>query len=93
MEIKDLSYENVWNLTEEEAFHLVEKIMAEVEGKEERNSYAKIVSSAFEFRTVSSSQRSLIANLSMLGFQFFKVEDTTTMRGICKRKATTKSVF
>ncbi|MDR1897162.1 MAG: hypothetical protein LBR10_10270 [Prevotellaceae bacterium] len=93
IEIRDLSFENVWNLTEEEVFLLVGKIMTEFENREERNHYIKIIDSAFEFRTVSSSQRNLIGGLSSLGFQFFKVEDTKILRGICKRKKSSRSIF
>jgi hypothetical protein len=92
MEIKNLSDENVWGLTEEEAFHFVEQIKSEIENAEERNRYVKIIASAFEFRTVSSAQRALTGSLSKLGFQFFTV-DKRTLRGICKRKNTTQSVF
>jgi hypothetical protein len=37
MEINELTVTNVWNLTEEEAFRLTEKIMREIENKNEQN--------------------------------------------------------
>jgi hypothetical protein len=87
MEIKELTAENVWNLSEEEAFHLTEKIMKEVENKEEKNAYIKIISLAFDYHTVSKSKKAFIESLIMIGFQFFAIEgEKTIFRGICKRK-------
>jgi hypothetical protein len=94
MEIKELTAENVWSLTEEEAFRMTEKIMKEVGSKEERNVFIKIISQAFDFRTVSKSKKALIQSLSLIGFLFFPVEDEKTiLRGICKRKKNSQSVF
>jgi hypothetical protein len=94
MEIKELTAENVWNLSEEEVFHLTEKIMKEVENKEERNTYIKIISLAFDYRTVSKSKKAFIGSLTMIGFQFFAIEsEKTILRGICKRKKSSQSVF
>jgi hypothetical protein len=84
--IKDLTFDNVWNLTEEDAFHLVEQIMVEFETRDERNHFTKIIDSAFEFRTVSSTRRILIDSISKEGYKFFKVEGLPTFRGIRKRQ-------
>lgn len=90
--MKDLTPVNVWDLTEEGAFRLTEKIMTEIAEKEERNSYIKIISAAFEFRTVSKSKKALIRSLELLGYQFFSVEnEKTILRGICKRRKSARS--
>ncbi|MDR1102512.1 MAG: hypothetical protein LBL42_02025 [Tannerella sp.] len=94
MELKELTASNVWDLTEEEAFRLTERIMTEMESREERNAKIKMISSAFDFRTVSRSKKAFIQSLSMLGFQFFAVEnEKTILRGLCKRKKSSQSVF
>ncbi|MDR1372313.1 MAG: hypothetical protein LBJ17_04195 [Dysgonamonadaceae bacterium] len=94
MEIKELTDKNVWQLTEDEAFVLTEKIMKEVENKEERNALVKIISSAFEFRTVGKSKKAMIHSFTLLGFKFFAVEgEKTILRGLCKRKNANQSVL
>jgi hypothetical protein len=90
--LMNLTLETVWELTEEEVFHLIQGLSAELD-KSERNRYTKIIDSAFDFRTVSKKQRVLISSLSKYGFKFFPVENTATLRGICKRKMKTRSVF
>jgi hypothetical protein len=94
MEINELTATTVWQLTEEEAFRLTEKIMTEIASKDEQNAKIKIIASAFDFRTVSKSKKAMVQNLSMLGFKFFTVEgEKTILRGLCKRKSSKQSVF
>ncbi|MDR1764015.1 MAG: hypothetical protein LBR64_08730 [Dysgonamonadaceae bacterium] len=94
MEINELTATNVWQLSEEEAFLLTGKIINEVENKEDKNNLIKIISMAFDFRTVSKAKKAMIQSLSMLGFKFFAVEnEKTILRGLCKRKNARQSVF
>ncbi|MDR1743039.1 MAG: hypothetical protein LBR48_04370 [Dysgonamonadaceae bacterium] len=94
MEINELTATTVWQLSEEDAFLLTGKIMNEIENKEERNNLIKIISLAFDFRTVSKSKKAMIQSLSLLGFKFFAVEnEKALLRGLCKRKNAKQSVF
>ncbi|MDR3194539.1 MAG: hypothetical protein LBT76_04520 [Tannerella sp.] len=92
IEIENLSLENVWELTEEDAFRIALQLQTKYE-KDMRNRYVKIINTAFEFRRISKTQRTLADNLAKYGFKFFPLEDVRTLQGICKRKAPARSVF
>jgi hypothetical protein len=92
IEIQSLTFENVWNLSEEEVFHLLEQLR-EIPEKEIRNDYMKIIDSAFEFRSITRSRRDLKEGLSMHGFKFFDNRGTKIQTGICKRKTPRRTVF
>jgi hypothetical protein len=91
-ELMDLTAETVWDFTEEDVFHLLEQLSVVLD-KNEKSHYMKIIDSAFDFRTVSKKQRMLIESLSKYGFKFFPVESSSSLRGICKRKTKTRTVF
>jgi transcriptional regulator CtsR len=94
MEINELTATTVWQLSEEDAFMLIDKIMKEVTDKDEKNALTKIISQAFDFRTVSKSKKAMIQSLSLLGFKFFSLEnEKNILRGLCKRKNAQQSVF
>lgn len=87
MEVKNLSSENVWDLSEEQAFHVFQEIQNESE-KERRSQYLKIIDTAFELRSLSRSRRDLKEGLSKHGFKFFKVDEKSSILiGVCKRRA------
>ena len=93
--IKSLTLENVWNLSEDEVFHMVQKIQ-EYLPKEERSQYMKIIDTAFEFRSISAKRRDMKQSLTLLGFKFFKPENdnnSNIITGIFKRKSPNTSFY
>ncbi|MDP4187909.1 MAG: hypothetical protein Q8907_12160 [Bacteroidota bacterium] len=93
IDFKNLTQENVWDLSEEEAFTLIQKLQNDI-GKEERSPYLKIIDTAFEFRSISSKRRDIKQSLTLLGFKFFKADDKLNMlTGIFKRKSPHKSFY
>jgi|GEM_PF-1569164 len=91
--IKNLTLENVWKLSEEEVFNMLQ-YMQENLPKENRSQYMKIIDTAFEFRSISSKRRDMKQSLTLLGFKFFKLESdssSTIITGIYKRKSPNKS--
>jgi hypothetical protein len=65
MEVKNLSLENVWDLSEEQAFHVFQEIQNESE-KERRSQYLKIIDTAFELRSLSRSKSQSDAKLIVI---------------------------
>ncbi len=94
IDYKSLTAENVWNLTEEEAAKLVFYIQSDAVPREERTPYIRIISLAFEFRTITASRRDLKNSLTMLGFKFFKEDESSRkLFGIYKKPAPGKSFY
>lgn len=86
LSLENLTEENVWNLSEEEAFTIVETLQADIP-KEERPKYSRILEKAFEFRSISPRRRDLRQDLTHYGYKFFQGEGNKTyLTGICKRK-------
>ncbi|NMC58119.1 MAG: hypothetical protein GYA51_01795 [Candidatus Methanofastidiosa archaeon] len=84
--------DNVWDLSEEDAFNAIQFIQNNV-SQEERSQYMKIIDAAFEFRSISSKRRDIRQSLTLLGFKFFKVDDNagSMLTGVFKRKGRNKS--
>ncbi|HNW51162.1 MAG TPA: hypothetical protein PKH79_08775 [Prolixibacteraceae bacterium] len=92
---KELTVQNVWNLSEEDAFNMVQTLQTEY-SKEDRSPYLKVIDSAFEFRTISSKRRDMKQSLSLLGFKFFKPQDnsgSTMITGVFKRRSLNTSFY
>ncbi|BDX38859.1 hypothetical protein CYCD_22140 [Tenuifilaceae bacterium CYCD] len=94
IEPKELTPENVWNLSEEDAFNFMQHIQTNV-SKEERMHYMKIIESAFEFRTISVKRRDMKQSMELLGFKFFKSNGDTSnvITGVFKRKSKNTSFY
>ncbi|MGE0076688.1 MAG: hypothetical protein AB7S48_02410 [Bacteroidales bacterium] len=91
--LDELTPANVWDISEEEAFELMQLILNGVE-KEKKSQLLKIIESAFEFRTISTKRRDLKQSLILLGFKFFKPNDNSNMiTGIFKKKSLNKSFY
>lgn len=83
--IEDLTLDNVGTLTETQVSEIANTIEKEPE-KERRSQLMKILETAFEFRTISTKNRNLKADLSFMGYQFFPVEQSKVyVRGIRKK--------
>lgn len=94
MHYEELTEENVWNLSEEEAAQLIFHIQSDAVPKEKRGPYIRIINSAFEFRTISATRRDLRSSLTKLGFKFFKKSDTSRqLFGIYKKTSARKSFY
>lgn len=85
LSLDDLTVETVRELSEEDVFVLLTKEISGLD-KEKRSGYMKIISSAFDFRSISSKNRSLKADLGIFGFKFFEnPKDAKYVMGV-KRK-------
>jgi len=95
MNIENLTLENVWDLSEEDVFNMLQYIQVNLP-KEEQLPFIKIIDTAFEFRSISSKRRDMRQSLALLGFKFFKpVNDnsSTMITGVYKRKSPNKSFY
>lgn len=80
---KNLTIEKVRDLSEEEVFELMKRSETEV-SKEERSTFLRLISLAFEFRSISPRRRDLRSDLEKYGYKFFKPEDRNILTGIRK---------
>lgn len=93
--IEVLNRENVWNLSEEDVFHMMQYMQNNLP-KEEYSKYMKIIEIAFDFRSISPKRRDMKQSLTLLGFKFFKLgndNNSTIITGIFKRKSPNKSFY
>ena len=95
IEPKELTLQNVWDLSEEDAFILTQYIQTKI-NKEDRLPFIKIIDTAFEFRSISSKRRDMKQSLSLLGFKFFKPENdnnSNIITGVYKRRSPNKRFY
>jgi len=84
--LEKLSLENVKELSEENAFVLLNSIISDLP-KEKQPYYESIITTTFEFRSISSSSRNLKGDLSMFGFKFFEnPSNKKLLMGIRRKK-------
>jgi len=84
--LTNLTEENVWNLSEEDVFSMMETIQTDVK-KEERPKYTRIIGQAFDFRSISPKRRDLRMDLIKFGYKFFQSDyNKSYLTGIYKRK-------
>jgi hypothetical protein len=84
--LDELTPENVTGLTEEEAFMLLNKVICELP-REKRPYYENIISSAFEFRSISTKNKKLRGDLTMYGYAFFKIPHNDSLIMGMRRKS------
>ena len=83
--LEELSPENIMELSEEDAFVLL-NIISDLP-KEKQSYYENIITTTFEFRSISSSSRNLKGDLSMFGFKFFEnPSNKKLLMGIRRKK-------
>lgn len=84
--LTNLTEEDVWNLSEEEAFDLLEMLKNTVD-REQYLALTKLIGKAFDFRSISPKRRDLKQDLIKSGFKFFTPEQGigNLLLGIYKR--------
>lgn len=70
--LDELTSKNVNDLTEENVFYLLNTLICEFP-REERPQYVNIISTAFDFRSIGSGNRTLKNDLEMSGYKFFQI--------------------
>lgn len=83
--LNTLTQDTVTLMSEEEASVVLTKLVYELP-REERTKYVNLVSTAFEFRSISAKNRSLRGDLSLFGFKFFPAQNDQNMLIGIKRK-------
>lgn len=88
--LEELTPENVVKLSEEDVSNLLNKVISDLP-KERRAPYVAIISSFFEFRSISSRNRNLKGDLSIYGFKFFPIPYNNKLIMGIKRKTATRN--
>lgn len=83
--LEELTPENVLELSEEDVSNLLIKVVEDLP-KEKRSQYVNIISSAFEFRSISTKNRNLKGDLTYFGFKFFAIPYNKNLIMGIKRK-------
>lgn len=87
--LEELTPENVVKLSEEDVSNLLNKVISDLP-KERRAPYVAVISSVFEFRSISSKNRSLKGDLSIYGFKFFPIPYNPKLIMGIKRKSSSR---
>lgn len=85
--LKNLTEAQVWKLSEEDVFNIIELFRTGIVSKVEQLRYSKILENVFEVRTISFRQELTETHLRKLGFVFFNATSNDSLLiGIHKRK-------
>jgi len=81
----ELTTENVRELSEEDVSNLLNKLISDFP-KTRRPFYISIISTMFDFRSISSNNRMLQGNLTVAGYKFFPIPYNSRLIWGIKRK-------
>lgn len=89
--LEEITTENIFELSEKDVSDLLNKVICDLP-KDSRSYYVNIISSAFEFRSISAKKPLLKEELGMYGFKFYAIPCNKKLIMGVKRKALKKAV-
>ncbi|MBB4036193.1 hypothetical protein GGR21_002094 [Dysgonomonas hofstadii] len=85
----ELTMDNVYDLSEENVSYLLNKLISDLP-REKRPPYVNIISKAFDFRSIGSSNHTLKSDLMISGYKFFPIPYNNKLIMGVRRKRSVK---